>query len=377
MSLSLVPTLAALPPYVFAELDRRKSLARARGQTFLDLGIGSPDQPTPPAIVAALQAAAADPALHGYPPFRGHPRLLEAAARYLHRRAGVDLDPARDVVALAGAKEGIADLLGAIAGPGDVVLVPALHYPVYARAALMRGAQVHLVPMRAEDGWRLDLAAIPADVLRRARLLIANYPNNPTGATTTPAELARLVDFARTHGLLLVHDMAYAELAFDGHVPPSVLATPGALDVAIEFHSCSKSFNMAGLRIGFVAGRRDALDAILAYRSNVGYGVAQPVQLAAAHALDHVDALARPVADEYRRRRDALYGALQGEGWTVVPPAAAMYAWLPLPDGVAPWDAVQHLLDEAGVVVTPGLAFGEAGARWFRISFVRAPVAAR
>ena len=366
-----VPALAQLPPYVFAELDRRKALARARGQALLDLGIGSPDQPTPAPIVAALQAAAADPRLHGYPPFRGLPAWLEAAAAYLGARAGVALDPTRDVVALAGAKEGIADLLGATVGPGDVVLVPALHYPVYARAALMRGAAVHLVPMHADDGWRLDLDAVPADVLRRARVLIANYPNNPTGAVTTLAELARLVDVARAHDLLLVHDAAYFELAFDGHVPPRVLAVPAAHAVAAEFHSCSKSFNMAGLRIGFVAGNRDALDALLAYRSNVGYGVAQVAQAAGAHALAHVATLAAPVRDEYRRRRDAIYGALQAEGWRVTPPVAAMYAWLPLPDGVAPWDAVQHLIDEAGIVVTPGLAFGEAGARWFRISFVR------
>ena len=366
-----VPALAALPPYVFAELDRRKQLARARGQGFLDLGIGSPDQPTPAAIVAQLQAAVGDTSLHGYPPFRGLPRFLDSAVRYLARRSDETLDPTRDVVGLAGAKEGIADLLGATVGVGDVVLVPALHYPVYARAALMRGADVHMVPMRAVDGWQLELDAIPADVLRRARVLIANYPNNPTGAVTDPAGLARLVEFARRHDLLLVHDAAYAELAYDGHVPPSVLAVPGARDVAVEFHSCSKSFNMAGLRIGFVAGRPDALDALLAYRSNVGYGVSQPAQVAAAYALDHVDAMAGPVAAEYRARRDAVYAALRGEGWDVTPPAAAMYAWLPLPDGVAPWDAVQHLLDEAGIVVTPGLAFGEAGERWFRISFVR------
>jgi LL-diaminopimelate aminotransferase len=369
--LSPVPALAALPPYVFAELDRRKQLARARGHAFLDLGIGSPDQPTPPAIVAALQAAVADTTLHGYPPFRGLPRFLDAAVRYLARRGDTPLDPSRDVVALAGAKEGIADLLGATVTAGDVVLVPALHYPVYARAALMRGASVHMVPMRAEDGWQLDLDAIPADVLRRATVLIANYPNNPTGAVTDLAGLARLVAFARRHDLLLVHDAAYAELAYDGHVPPSVLAVPGAREVAVEFHSCSKSFNMAGLRIGFVAGRQDALDAMLAYRSNVGYGVSQPAQVAAAYALDHVDAMAAPVAAEYRARRDAIYAALRGEGWDVTPPVAAMYAWLPLPEGVAAWDAVQHLLDDAGIVVTPGLAFGEAGARWFRISFVR------
>ena len=252
-------------------------------------------------------------------------------------RFGVEFAPQREVVVLAGSKEGIAELLAAVCGPGDVVLAPSLSYPVYVRAPLMHGADVHLVPMDPARRWQLDVESIPADVLKRARVLIANYPNNPTGAVTTVDDLAVLVEFARKHNLVLMHDLAYSELCFDGHVAPSVFQVPGARDVAVEFHSCSKSFNMAGMRAGFVVGRADALDALLAYRSNVGYGVSMPIQHAAAYALDNVQALTAPIIAEYTHRRDALYEALQQQGWDVAAPHAAMYAWLPLPDGIEPW----------------------------------------
>jgi len=374
VSIRILPSLAAIPPYVFSELERRKSAARAAGHEFRDLGIGSPDQPTPAAIVEALREAALHSPLNPYPAFRGSDRLLRAASQFMAARFGVEFAPDREVVVLAGSKEGIAEMLAAVAGPGDVVLAPSLSYPVYVRAPLMHGASVHMVPMDPARGWQLDLASIPTDVLKRARVLIANYPNNPTGAVTTHADLAELVAFCRRHNLLLMHDLAYSELTFDGHVAPSVFEVPGARDVAIEFHSCSKSFNMAGMRVGFVVGRADALDALLSYRSNVGYGVSMPIQHAAAFALDNVRTLMPPIVAEYQRRRDALYDALQQGGWDVVAPQAAMYAWLPLPDGMEAWDAVDRVLMEGQVMITPGLAFGEAGARWFRLSFV-APAA--
>ncbi len=370
MSVHILPTLSAIPPYVFSELERRKTAARAAGHTFRDLGIGSPDQPTPAAIVEALRDAALHSPLNPYPPFRGSERLLKAATQFMAARFGVEFAHDREVVVLAGSKEGIAETLAAVAGPGDVVLAPSLSYPVYVRAPLMHGASVHMVPMDAARGWQLYLASIPADVLQRARVLIANYPNNPTGAVTTHANLAELVEFCRRHNLLLMHDLAYSELTFDGHVAPSVFEVPGAREVAIEFHSCSKSFNMAGMRVGFVVGRADALDALLSYRSNVGYGVSMPIQHAAAYALDNVRALMPPIVAEYQRRRDALYGALKEGGWDVVAPQAAMYAWLPLPDGMEAWDAVDRVLMEGQVMITPGLAFGDAGARWFRLSLV-------
>ena len=370
MSIHPLPSLTTLPPYVFSELERRKTVARAAGHTFIDLGIGSPDQATPAGIVDALRLAATESVTNAYPPFRGGARLLKAATNFMSSRFGVEFAPEREAVVLAGSKEGIAEMLSALCGPGDVVLAPSLSYPVYVRAPLMHGADVHLVPMDPARGWQLDLASIPAETLKRARVLIANYPNNPTGAVTTVADLAELVEFAKRNDLLLLHDLAYSELSFDGHVPPSVFEVPGARDVAVEFHSCSKSFNMAGMRVGFVVGRQDALQALLAYRSNVGYGVSMPIQHAAAYALDNVRTLTTPIAAEYQRRRDALYDALQQSGWDVTAPQAAMYAWLPLPDGMEAWDAVDRMLMEAQVMVTPGLAFGAAGARWFRISLV-------
>jgi LL-diaminopimelate aminotransferase len=368
--LHTIPSLAALPPYIFADLERRKLAARAARHEFIDLGIGSPDQPTPAPIVEALRDAATTSALNPYPPFRGSSRLLNAAAGYMSSRFGVELVPDRNVVALAGSKEGIAELVAALCGPGDIVLAPSLSYPVYVRSPLMHGADVHLVPMDPARGWQLDLASIPQAVLARARVLIANYPNNPTGAITTLQEMATLVEFCGRHNLVLLHDLAYAELTFDGHVAPSIFEVPGAMDVAVEFHSCSKSFNMAGMRIGFAAGRADALEALLGFRANIGYGVSMPVQYAGAYALDNVRALVAPIVAEYAQRRDALYGALRAGGWDVTAPQAAMYAWLPLPDSVEPWDAVERLLMDAHVMITPGLAFGDAGARWFRLSLV-------
>jgi LL-diaminopimelate aminotransferase len=370
VSVRILPSLASLPPYVFSELERRRAEARAAGHTFLDLGIGSPDQATPAAVVEALREAARSSALNPYPPFRGSARLLESATQFMATRFGTEFDPQREAVALAGSKEGIAEILAALVGPGDVVLAPSLSYPVYVRAPQMHGAHVHMVAMDPARGWQLDLQSIPADVLARSRVLIANYPNNPTGAVTTVADLAKLVEFARRHDLVLLHDLAYSELTYDGHVAPSVFQVPGAREVAVEFHSCSKSFNMAGMRVGFAVGRADALDALLAYRSNVGYGVSMPIQHTAAYALDNVRALMPPIVAEYKARRDALYAALHHGGWDVPVPQASMYAWLPLPDGMDAWDAVHRVLMDAQVMITPGLAFGDAGARWFRLSLV-------
>ncbi len=371
-----IAALDRLPPYVFAELDRLKADARARGRAFVDLGIGSPDRPMPAPVVEAVRAAANDGARHGYPPFRGTPEYLGAAAEYVAARTGVALDQAREVIAVSGSKEGIAQLLQAYCGPGDVALVPAIYYPVYARAPMLNGADAWFVPMPAPD-FLPDLDAVPADVLARAKALVVNYPNNPTGAVCDVAFLARCVAFARAHGLLLLSDLAYAELAYDGYRVPSVFEVPGARDVAVELYSCSKSFNMAGLRIGFAAGAAEAIDALGAYRTNVGYGTPWVAQAAGAAALSAHDALAPAVAAEYEARRDAVYGQLRAAGWAATPPRAAMYAWLPVPDGFDDWGWVRAALDEAGVVVTPGLAFGPGGAGYFRISLVRpAPVLA-
>ena len=369
----LCDALGSLPPYVFAELDRIKSDARRRGLHFTDLGIGSPDRPTPAPIVEALQRAASDPSTHGYPPFRGVPAYLESASRFMQGRFGVDVDPSSEVLALAGAKEGIAQLITAIVGTGDVVLVPEIFYPVYARATQLTGASVHLIPMRANTGFIADFDSVPRDVLRRARILIVNYPNNPTGAVAEREYFERAVAFAQRHGLILISDLAYSQLTYDGFVAPSALEIPGAKDVTIEFHSCSKSFNMAGLRVGFAVGGAALVDALAAYRTNVGYGAPTLVQYGAMHAFDHYAELSAPVADGYRARRDAITGAMRRLGQTVEQARGAMYLWHRVPNGVDDWSFVRAMLEDAQVVVTPGSAFGPGGAGYYRVSLVAEP----
>jgi LL-diaminopimelate aminotransferase len=364
-------TLRNLPPYVFAELDRLKAEARARGATLVDLGIGSPNLPVAPGIIRAMAAAGEEPTSGAYPPFRATEGYLEAIVDYMHGRFGATIEPETEALALSGAKEGIAQLVFSLCAPGDVVLVPEIYYPVFARAPLLCGAEVRWVPMRASDDFVLDLDAIPAADRKRAKMLIANYPNNPTGARVDVDFFERAVEFARRNDLLFVSDMAYCELTFEGRPAPSALEADPDREVTLEFHSCSKTFSMAGMRIGFVVGNSTALDALAAYRTNVGYGTPTVMQAAAAYALNHHAELVPPTVAEYRARRDAMMQAFHAAGWPAEAPPASMYLWLPVPEGVDDWEWVRTLIDEDGVVVTPGVAFGDGGRGWFRVSLVR------
>lgn len=365
--------VADIPPYVFWELEQRKEARRHAGHTLLDLGIGSPDQPVPALVVDAIQRAASRPELSRYPAFRGHPELLTAFTAYMHRRFGVTLDPSQHLMTVSGSKEGLAELVLALCEPGDVVLVPEIYYPVYVRATQLARAEPVLVPF-ATDGT-LDLDAIAPSALGRARLLIANYPCNPTTAVIDARQMERLVAFAQQHELLLVSDLAYAELAFDGYRPPSALAVPGALSCTVELHSASKSFNMASFRVGLVAGNAEVIRALDAYRTNTGYGSSVLPQLAAAAAFAHADGITPPIVAEYTTRRDALVAAFRAHGWDVSSPRATMYLWLPVPAGFDDWGWVEHCMETAGVVVTPGHVFGAAGSGKFRVSLVQ-PAAA-
>ena len=362
-------SLSAIPPYVFYELDARRAAARATGQPLLDVGIGSPDGPIPPVVVETMQRVAADRSLSGYPYFQGHPLFREAVAGYLHTRFGVTIDPAGELLALAGSKEGIAELILAHTNPGDVVLIPAVYYPVYARATLLAGAEPVYVPF-LPDGC-LDLDALDAATVARATVMIVNYPGNPTTTSVSLDELARYVAFAERHGLLLLSDLAYSELSYDGYAVPSVLQVPGASRVAVETHTCSKSFNMAGVRIAFLAGNREAIARLDAYRANIGYGVSTLAQLAGAAAFTHHAQIVPPIVAEYRARRDAIVTAFTAGGWHVPAPTATMYLWLDVPPGLSDWQWVDALIEHAGVVVTPGMAFGDAGRGKFRVSFVQ------
>jgi LL-diaminopimelate aminotransferase len=363
--------LRSLPPYVFSELDRLKAAARGRGATLVDLGIGSPDQPMAPGVVQALADAAREAGMQGYPPFLGAPRFFDAIGHFMQSRFGVTVDAPRESIALSGAKEGIAGIISALCGPGDVALIPEIFYPVYARAVWLAGAEVRWIPMRASNGFVVDLDAISKEDARRARLFVANYPNNPTGARVEREFFDRAVAFARRNDLLFISDLAYSEITFDGTPAPSALESEGAKEVTLEFHSCSKTFSMAGLRIGFAVGNVAAVEALAAYRSNVGYGTPTVVQHAAAYALDHRHELVPPKVAEYRARRDAMIGAFTAAGWDVEMPLASMYLWLPVPEGVDDWTWVTTLIDLDGIVVTPGVAFGDGGGGYFRISLVR------
>jgi LL-diaminopimelate aminotransferase len=371
VSLVQAATLRRLPTYVFAELDRLKAAARATGKQLVDLGIGSPDLPMAPDVIAALDQAARLPGIQGYPPFLGTPRLFGAIERFMRDRFDVGIDPAREALVLTGAKEGISSIIAALCDPGDVVLVPAIYYPVYARASWLVGAEVKFVPMRERDGFVVDFDALDWADLQRAKLMIVNYPNNPTGARVGKEFYDRAVAFARRHDLLLVSDVAYSELTFDGKPAPSALESDPAHEVTIEFHSCSKTFSMAGMRIGFVVGNRDGVEALAAYRTNVGYGTPTVMQAAATYALNHHAELVPATVAEYRARRDAMMNAFHAAGWNASPPPASMYLWLPIPEGTDDWEWVRTLIDEDGIVVTPGMAFGEGGKGYFRVSLVR------
>lgn len=369
----LVPTrrLAELPMYVFAWLDELKAAALARGADLIDLGMGNPDQPTPPGVVETIAAAYRDPATHGYPPFRGTDGFRRAAADFMGRRFGVETDAQREVLCVSGAKEGIAHATMGFADDSTITLVPDIHYPVHARASGLVGGKTFLMPLSADRGFLPDFDDIPRDVLKKARLLVLNYPHNPTGATAPIALYERAVELCRAHDILFVSDLAYSELTFDGVVAPSALQVPGAKDVTLEFHSCSKTFNMAGSRIGFAVGNPQLIDTLLAVRTNMGYGTPAPIQAGAAYALDHVEELAPPVAARYQRRRDAVIAGFRSLGWTEAAPShATMFVWLPIPRGFGAQEWTEHLMETAGIVVTPGNAFGPGGEAFFRVSLI-------
>jgi LL-diaminopimelate aminotransferase len=312
--------------------------------------------------------------VHGYPSFRGDPVFRSAVARFMQVRFGVELDPDTQVLALSGAKEGLAQVAMSYCSAGTCALIPDICYPVHARAPLLNGADVHYLPLAADKGFLIDFDAaereLSSDVLRRAKIILVNYPNNPTGAVAPREFYARAVAFARKHHLVLVSDLAYSELTYEHGVAPSVFEVDGAQDVAVEFHSCSKMFNMAGLRLGFAVGNRDILDSIAAYRTNVGYGTPTAIQRAGAYAFDHYQELGSRARERYRARRDVAVQTFRECGWKITAPPATMYIWLPVPLGYAEWDWVHALLDRAQVVVTPGTAFGPGGAGYFRISLV-------
>ena len=357
-----------LPPYLFAEIDRKKRAAQAKGVDLIDLGIGDPDIPTPGRIIQRLMETVTKPANHRYPSSAGMMEFRQAVADWYGRRFGVTLDAATEVVSLIGSKEGVANMAVAYVDPGDVVLVPTPAYPVYEIGTKFNGGEVYFLPLRRESGFLPDLSSIPADVLDRAKMLWLNYPNNPTGAVADEGFLKEAVEFARRHGIILCHDAAYTELGFDGYRAPSILQVEGAKEVAIEFHSLSKTFNMTGWRIAMAVGCPELVATLAQVKSNVDSGVFQPVQEAAILALEHAEEFLGPIREVYQERRDAVVDGLHRAGFELPAPKATFYVWLPVPGGWTSTDFTARLLDEAGIVTTPGNGFGEPGEGFIRMT---------
>jgi LL-diaminopimelate aminotransferase len=358
--------LERLPPYLFAELERKVSEKKAAGIDVISLGIGDPDTPTPQPVIDALAAAAADPGTHQYPSNRGRPELREAFARFYERRFGVTLDPDSEIVPALGAKECVFNLNLAFLDPDSIALAADPGYPVYTGGPLLAGAEAVLMPLIPERGFAPDLDAIGGDVAERARLLYLNYPNNPTGAVVPEGLFERAVEFGREHDVLIVHDASYTETTFDGYVAPSFLETPGAKEVGIEVFSLSKGWNMTGWRTAAAVGNAEALNAYWHLKTNIDSGVFEAVQLAAAAALDAGPPEA--MREIYQRRRDLVCDALREIGVDVTPPKGTIYVWAPVPEGHTSASYCELVLEESAVVVSPGGAYGPNGEGFFRIS---------
>src|SRR3954466_10870097 len=361
--------LERIPPYLFAQLERKIAEKKAQGIDVISLGIGDPDTPTPQLVVDALGEAAADPGTHRSPPNRGRQEFRDAVAAFYDRRFGVTLDPATEIIPGLGAKETIFNLNLAFLDPGDAALAADPGYPVYTGGPLLVGADPELMPLLSERGFVPDLSAIgPAD-LDRARLIYLNYPNNPTGAIVPDGFFEEVVQYARANDILVVHDASYTETTFDGYVAPSFLATPGAKEVGIEVFSLSKGYNMTGWRTAAIVGNAEAVEHYWRLKTNIDSGMFDAVQLAAVAALSpEGDAAAREMSELYQRRRDLVVGALRAIGVQVTAPKGTIYVWAPVPEGHSSESFCELVLEESGVVVSPGGAYGRSGEGFFRIS---------
>ncbi|MBS4075655.1 LL-diaminopimelate aminotransferase [Ameyamaea chiangmaiensis] len=362
-----------LPPYVFAEVNKAKAAARGRGEDIIDLGMGNPDSPTPPHIVRKLVETVADPRSHRYSVSRGIPGLRKALAGYYDRRFQVKLDPETEVIATLGSKEGLANLAAAITSPGDTILVPNPSYPIHQFGFIIAGASVRSIPATPDDDMLRALERAVRHSVPKPTALIVNFPSNPTAYVATMDFYREIVAFARREGLWILSDLAYAEIYFGDTPPPSLLAVPGAKDVAVEFTSMSKTYSMAGWRMGFAAGNPRLITALTRIKSYLDYGAFTPIQVASVAALNGSQDCVTEVRALYKERRDVLIRGLHAAGWDVPSPEGSMFAWAPIPEPFAGMGSVAFsklLLDKAGVAVAPGLGFGEYGEGFVRIGLV-------
>jgi LL-diaminopimelate aminotransferase len=357
-----------LPTYLFVEISRKIAEKRARGEEVVSFGIGDPDFPTPPHIINRLCQAAQEPANHRYPETEGLPELRRAVAGWYQRRFGVSLDADKEVLPLVGAKEGIVHIAFGFIDPGDLALVPDPGYPPYSRGTMLAGGKPYYLPLREENSFLPDLEAIPADILKQAKLLWLNYPNNPTGAVADLDFFQRVVDLARQYEIAVCHDAAYTEVAFDGYQPPSFMQAEGAREVGVEFHSLSKGYNMTGWRIGMVVGNAIMVDALSRVKSNLDSGIPQAIQYAAVEALTGPQDSIKEQNARYQRRRDLVIDKLLSMGLSVTSPRGGLYIWARVPQGYTSVEFTDDLLEQVGVVVTPGVGYGGNGEGYVRLS---------
>jgi LL-diaminopimelate aminotransferase len=360
--------LGAMPPYMFQELERQIAEKRAAGIDVISLGIGDPDRPTYPYVVEAMQEAVADPATHRYPSNRGRDDFRRAFAEFYERRFGVEIDPEGEVIPAIGAKECIYNLCFAFLDPGGVALASDPGYPVYTGGPILAGATPELLPLLPERGFAPDLDAVPAEVAAQARLMFLNYPNNPTGAVVPGGFFERVVEFAREHRILVVHDNAYSETTYDGYVAPSFLATPGAKEVGVEVFSLSKGYNMTGWRCAAILGNAEAVQTYWRLKTNVDSGLFEAVQVAGAAALRGPGEPLAEMNATYARRRDLVVAALREIGVEVSAPKGTIYVWAPVPEGHSSTSFAELVLEQAAVVVSPGSMYGPSGEGFFRIA---------
>jgi len=360
--------LEKLPVYLFAQLDEAKRKLEEKGVDVIDLGVGDPDVPTPSPIIDRLVKAAKDPQNHRYPPYEGLLSFREEVARWYLRRFGVSLDPEKEVMTLIGSKEGIAHICLGLLDPGDLALVPEPAYPVYQAGVIFAGAQPYYMPLLEDKGFLPSLGDINPEVALQAKLMWINYPNNPTAATVDVDFFREVVEFARRYNIVLCHDLAYSELSYDGYRAPSLLQVEGAKEIAVEFHSLSKSFCMTGWRIGFAVGNKDLLGALKGVKTNIDSGVFQAVQEAGEEALRMGEELISKIREIYRRRRDFFVQGLKDLGWEVSLPRATFYLWIKVPENGSSFDFARTLLEKCGIVVTPGVGFGPSGEGYIRVA---------
>jgi LL-diaminopimelate aminotransferase len=360
--------LDKLPPYLFVEINRKIAEKKARGEDIISFAIGDPDMPTPSNIIDELCRAARDPANHRYPETAGLPELRQAVAGWYHRRFGVSLDPEKEVLPLIGSKDGVAHISFCFIDPGDIALVPDPGYPVYSMSTLLAGGEPYFLPLTEKNDFLPELEIIPRSIVKKAKLLWLNYPNNPTGAVADIDFFQKAVHFAMENNLAICHDAPYTEVTFDGYQPPSLMQLPDARDVGIEFHSLSKTYDMTGWRIGMAVGNAKMIDALFRFKSNLDSGIPQAIQQAAIEALTGSQDGVKERSVIYQRRRDKLVKALNDIGLKARMPKASFYVWARIPDGYTSVNFTSELLDKANVAVTPGTGYGAAGEGYVRLS---------